>query len=130
MKQANTEFHKLYNDIVNMDDYSPLENRKNILKQVKDLFNHYSNIEEDLNDNGNYGIRYKTIHDDSRYPDTSEVFFLTEKDRDNVFEDWSNGLYWDNIFEQDLKYRTPGTNFHDAVKIVRIGKKIYVADEK
>jgi hypothetical protein len=107
------------------DDYFPKEDRKELLNLIKDLYNEHIELVENKNDKGKYGIRYKTIHDDSKYSDTSEIFFRLKSIRDKVFDDWQNGLYWDNIFEQELEFRLPSPNFHGAIKIFREGKEIY-----
>ncbi len=124
-KQNDTDYHYLYLTLKDTDDYFPKEDRGELLKIVKKLYYQHQNLEEERDDEGMYGLRYKTIHDDSSYYDVSEQFFNSKTKRDNVLNDWENDLYWDNVFEEELQYRTPSPNFVGAVKIFKHGGKIY-----
>lgn len=124
-KQINSNYHILYNMIEALEDYDVIENKKEILSTIKQLFNEYSELKNNINNKGQFGIEYYTIHDDSSYADKYTQFFTNEKERDNVFDDWNNDRYWDNIFQQELNYRTPGSNFHNPTKIVRLNGEIY-----
>ena len=125
MKQNETKYHLLYLGIKD-DTYSyDEEDKENLLKIVKELYHDHQNLTQEKDDNGKYGIRYKTVHDDSRWSDTHEQFFATKTKRDNVYDDWINDRYWDSIFEEDLEYRTPSPNVHDIVKVFKEGGKIY-----
>jgi hypothetical protein len=125
MKQNNTKYHQLYLILDTADDYFPKEQRKELLTIIKELYETYLCINEDEDNNGKYGISYTTIHDDSRYHDHHKQFFSSLEKRDLVYEDWSNGLYYDNIFKCDLEYPTPGPNFGNMKKIFKERDKIY-----
>jgi hypothetical protein len=107
------------------DDYYPKEDRKEMLNLIKELYNDNQKLLNNKDDNGKYGIRYKTIHDDSKWSDNHTQFFRTKQKRDNVFDDWINERYWDAILETELEYRTPSPNVHDIAKIFKEGKNVY-----
>lgn len=122
-KQNYSDYHYLYLTLKDTDDYFPKEDRTELLTIIKKLYDKYQDSEED--DDGTYGLRYKTIHDDSSYYDTHEQFFNSKIKRDNVLSDWEEGLYWDNVFQEELQYRTPYPNFVGAIKIFKHSGKIY-----
>lgn len=124
-KQNDSDYHYLYLTLKDTDDYFPKEDRAELLKIVKRLYNEYQNHEEERDEDGTYGLRYKTVHDDSKYSDTHEQFFSSKLKRDNVLADWENDLYWDSVFEEELQYRCPSPNYLGAVKIFKHGGKIY-----
>lgn len=124
-KQNDSDYHYLYLTLKDADEYFPKEDRIEVLKIVKKLYDEYQNHEEGRDEDGTYGLRYKTIHDDSKYTDTHEQFFSSKLKRDNVLDDWERGLYWDNVFEEELQYRTPSPNYLGAVKIFKHSGKIY-----
>jgi len=116
--------------IQNLDDWNTEKDRKIILKTLKELYNEFDYIDQDLDDKGSYGIRYKTVNEDSFYADTHEQFFRTELKRDQVFEDWNEDRYWDKTFNQELQYRVPTPNFYNPIKIIKNNGKIYIEDAK
>ena len=124
-KQNDSNYHYLYLTLKDTDDYFPKEDRKELLKIVKKLYDNHQESESERDEDGTYGLRYKTIHDDSSYYDTYDQFFNSKLKRDCVLDDWDNGLYWDNIFEEELQYRTPSPNYAGAVKIFKHSGKIY-----
>lgn len=125
MKQNDTEYHQLYLMLQDADDYFPKEDRKDLLRLVKKLYHSHQDIIESRDDEGKYGIRYKTVHEDSKYADTHTQFFSSREKRDNVYADWIDDRYWDNIFEEELQYRTPSPNVHNIIKVFKEGKEIY-----
>lgn len=124
-KQNDSDYHYLYLTLKDTDDYFPKEDRTELLTIIKKLYDKHQDSEEEKDNDGTYGLRYKTIHDDSSYYDTNEQFFSSKLKRDNVFSDWEKGLYWDNVFQEELQYRTPSPNFVGAIKIFKHGGKIY-----
>jgi hypothetical protein len=58
-----------------------------------------------------FGLKYQTIHDDSSWFDNHELFFETEEERDEVYENWGKGLHWDSQNNKELKYPTPQPNY-------------------
>ena len=129
MKQNDSKYHLLYLKLKSADDYFPKEDRKELLNLVKELYNENQSLILENNDKGKYGIAYKTIHDDSKWPDKHEQFFSSKSKRDDVYDDWINDRYWDITFEQELQYRTPSPNVHDIKKVFREGGKIYEEQE-
>ena len=125
MKQNDSKYHQLYLMLKDVDDYFPKEERKELLDLIKELYQDNQELLNDKDDEGKYGLRYKTVHDDSRYSDKHVQFFTTKQKRDNVFDDWINDRYWDNIFETELEYRTPSPNVHDIVKVFKEGGNVY-----
>jgi len=125
MKQNDSKYHLLYLMLKEADDYYPKEDRKEMLNLIKELYNDNQKLLNNKDDNGKYGIRYKTIHDDSKWSDNHTQFFRTKQKRDNVFDDWINERYWDAILETELEYRTPSPNVHDIAKIFKEGKNVY-----
>ena len=125
MKQNDTKYHQLYLMLQDADDYYPKEERKELLDLIKELHEDNQALIEEDNDKGKYGIRCKTIHDDSRWSDSHEQFFKTKSKRDDVFDDWINGRCWDEIFETELQYRTPSPNVHEIEKVFKEGRNIY-----
>lgn len=123
--QNNTKFHELYLILKSADDYFPKEDRKELLKLIKELYESEIDRNELEDENGTYGIAYTTIHDDSSYYDHHTKFFSSKEKRDNVYQDWFKGLYWDNIFECELEYPTPTPNFGNMEKIFKHGDKIF-----
>jgi hypothetical protein len=125
MKQNNSKYHELFLMLKDADDYFPKEDRVELLNLIKDLHEDWI-LDNELEDSkGKYGIKYTTIHDDSRYFDHHEQFFSTKEKRDFVYDDWNNGAYWDNIFNQELEYPTPTPNFGNMKKIFKEGGSIY-----
>lgn len=125
MKQNDSRYHKLYLALQEANDYLPAEDKKELLDMIKVLYQDYLDLDEYRDDAGRYGIRYKTIHDDSKYADRHVIFFSSKSKRDKVFEDWKNGFYWDKIFNQQLQYAPPSPNLHDIEKVFKEGGKIY-----
>lgn len=129
-KQCKTDFHELIKMINSLEDYSEISNKNEMIEIIKKLYYENNKLKLRITKEMRFGIRYKTIGDDSSYSDTHEVYFLTHEERDNVFDDWSNDLYWDDLLKDDLLYRTPSPNFHSAEKIYRSNGITYVADNK
>jgi hypothetical protein len=125
MKQNDSKYHLLYLGLKSADDYFPIEDRKELLDLIKELYNENKSLIEEKDDKGKYGITYKTVHDDSRYSDKHEQFFRAKSKRDDVYDDWINERYWDSTFEQELQYRTPSPNVHEIKKVFREGGKTY-----
>ena len=125
MKQNDSKYHLLYLGLKNQDDYFPIEDRKELLDLIKDLYNENQSLVKEKDGSGKYGITYKTIHDDSSWSEPHEQFFNTKAKRDDVYDDWVNGRYWDNIFEQYLQYRRPSPNVHDIKKVFKECGNIY-----
>ena len=130
MKQNDSKYHQLYLMLQDADDYYPKEDRKELLDLIKELHSDNEDLLGDLDDYGRYGIRFKTIGEDSFHADTDEQFFRTKSKRDNVFDDWINDRCWDSIFNQELQYRTPGLNIHDIEKVFKESCVIYTEKEK
>lgn len=125
MKQNDSKYHHLYL-MVNDNKFYAWEGKEEILKLIKDIYEDHQEIIKEKDDDGKYGIRFKTIHDDSSYSDTHEQFFMTKQRRDNVYDDWINGRHWDSILDTELDYRTPSPNVHDIVKVFKEGEsKVY-----
>jgi hypothetical protein len=125
MKQNDTKYHQLYLMLEDADDYYPKEDRRELLSLIKELYEENQELLNEEDDKGKYGIRCKTIPEDSRYSDTHEQFFQTKSKRDDVYDDWINDRYWDKIFETGLQYRTPSPNIHGIIKVFKEGDKIY-----
>ena len=125
MKQNDSKYHELFLMLKDADDYFPKDERKELLELIKNLYFDNQELLNDKDDNGKYGIRFKTVHDDSCYSDKHTQFFSTKRKRDDVFDDWINERYWDKIFECELQYRTPSPNVHDIVKVFKEGENIY-----
>jgi len=125
MKQNDSKLHQLYLKIQKASDYFTDEDKKDMLKAVKEIYAEHEKIIKKNDKNGKYGIRYKTRGEDSSWSDTHEQFFSTKEKRDNVYIDWENDRTWDDIFDDELQYGTPGLNIHDIVKIFKENKKIY-----
>lgn len=126
--QCNTEYHKLYEMIKSLEDYSEVSNKEEMKIIVKNLFNDYNKKRVAENTKGHHGIAYKTIHDDSSSSDSHTVFFTTESERNDVFDDWQHEFNFDDIFLESLTYRTPSPNLHDITKIYRDDNNIiYIA---
>ena len=130
-KQCNTEFHRLHKMISDMECYTELEDRKPILDLVKELFLENQELVSSDGETGSYGIRYKTIHDDSMHHDNHELWFTSEGERNAIITDWENDVYWDNTFETEVNHRTPSPNYNESltVKVHRVGGKIYVEEK-
>lgn len=125
MKQNDTKYHQLFLMLKDADDYYPKKDRKELLELIKELYGDNQELLNDKDDSGKYGIRYKTIHDDSSYSDTYTQFFRTKQKRDDVYDDWINDRRWDSILETELQYPTPSPNIHDIVKIFKEGSNVY-----
>ncbi len=125
MKQNDSKYHQLFLMLKDEDDYFPKENRKELLGLIKELYEDNQELLRDKDDDGKYGIRYKTIHDDSSYSDKHTQFFRTKQKRDDVYDDWINKRYWDSILETKLQYPTPSPNVHDIFKVFKEGKNVY-----
>lgn len=124
-----TKYHKLYTDLRDAEEFFPKEDRKTLLETIKELYNENQELLMGKNEYGNYGVAFKTIHDDSKYPDQHYEFFTTIKERDYVFENYEKGLYYDKIFEQYLPYHScVYNNFHDVQKVVKVGNEIYIKE--
>lgn len=126
MKQNDSKYHQLYLLVKDSKDFICEDDKTDILKTIKELY--HEHIEYINDSNGKYGIRYTTCHDDSRYQDKHTQFFISKEKRDNVYDDWINDRYWDNIFNEELEYRTPSPNVGDIKKIFKYDGHIY--DEK
>ena len=125
MKQNNTKYHQLYLMLKDADDYYPKEDRKELLDLVKELYEENQELLRKEDYKGRYGITYNTIQEDSRYSDKHEQFFATKQKRDNIYDDWVDGRYWDKIFETDLQYKTPSPNVSEIKKVFKKSGKIY-----
>jgi hypothetical protein len=145
-KQCESDFHKLIESIKLLEDYSEIANKEELISLITKIRKEYEHFKRVVSNKGCYGIKYKTIHDDSSWFDKHEIYFLTEKERDDVFDDWSHGLcwfdkheiyfltekerddvfddwshglYWDETFDDNILFPTPSPNFYDAEKIYR-----------
>jgi len=125
MKQNDSKYHLLQLGLKSADDYFPIEDRKELLDLIKELYNENQSLIEEKDNKGKYGIAYKTVHEDSKWSDKHEQFFAAKSKRDDVYDDWINDRYWDSTFEQELQYRTPSPNVHDIKKVFREGGKTY-----
>lgn len=123
-----TKYHELKEKIVGFEDWQIDEKEKNELTTIIDeLYLQDLKRRKKENENGKFGLKYFTIHDDSKYWDEHKVFFTTKKERDLVYENWSKGLYWDELFKTYIPYPTPGSNYsHD--KTVKIDKEWVVRE--
>lgn len=124
MKHKKSKYHKLYSLLKNADDYFPLEDREEVLDLVKELYQDNNVIEGKLDKDGKYGIKYKTIEEDSKFTDTHTDFFLSKEKRDAIYDDWINDRYWDIELDTELFYSSP--NLHNIEKVFKEGDKIYV----
>lgn len=124
-QQNDTKYHQLFLMLKTADDFFPKEERKELLDLVKDLFDDYSEKLQQKDYDGKYGIRYSTIHDDSRFADKHQQFFSSLERRDKVYDDWEKGYHWDTIFDKELEYPVPGPNFHNMFKIFKEQGKVY-----
>lgn len=121
MKQNDTKYHELYLMLQDENIYLPsVEDRNKLLTLIKELYSDNSNLIKKEDDNGKYGIRYKTIGEDSSYSDTKEQFFSSKEKRDKIYDDWVNNCSWDSILNLELEYPTPTPNIHDIVKIFKV----------
>jgi hypothetical protein len=125
MRQNNSKYHQLYLMLQDADDYFPKEDRKELLGLVKELYKDNQEILNIRDDEGKYGVRYKTVGDDSKFSDKHEQFFTTKSKRDAVFDDWINDRYWDNILDVELQYPVPSPNVHNITKVFKEGKDVY-----
>lgn len=125
MKQNDSEYHQLYLMLKEEDDYFPKSSRKPLLDLIKKLYEDNEELLNKSDDKGKYGIRYKTIGEDSRYSDSHTQFFRTKKKRNDVFDDWINERYWDSILDTELQYPVPYPNVHKIIKIFKEGKNTY-----
>jgi len=125
MRQNDSKYHQLYLMLQDADDYFPKEDKKELLELIKELYKDNQEIVDIRDDRGKYGIRFKTVGDDSKFSDKHEQFFVIKSKRDNVYEDWINERYWDKIFEIPLQHPTPSPNVHNIIKVFREGKNIY-----
>ena len=125
MKQNDSKYHQLFLMLQEAKDYFPKEDRNELLNLIKELYEDNQMLDKDNDDNGKYGIRYKTIPEDSCWSDKHEQFFSSKQKRDNVFDDWINNRYWDSILDTELQYRTPSPNVYDIVKVFKEGNNIY-----
>lgn len=125
MKQNDSKYHILYLMLKDEADYFPKKDRGELLELIKELYSDNQKLLNYQDEDGKFGIRYKTIHPDSSFSETYEQFFYTKQKRDNVFDDWINDRCWDPIFEEELEYRTPSPNVHDIEKIFISDKKTY-----
>ena len=106
MKQNDTKYHQLYLMLNDADDYYPKEDRKELLDLIKELYEENQKLSNNANNKGKYGIKCKTIHDDSSYSDKHEQFFESKKQRDCVYDDWIENRYWNKVL--NLNYRGDG----------------------
>lgn len=127
--QNDSKYHQLFLMLKDADDYFPKEDRTDVLKLVKELYNEHQQYIEDNDKHGKYGISFTTIHDDSKHLDRDTVFFSSKEKRDNVFIDWTNGSYWDDIFEEELQYPKPGPNLGNLQKVFKEGGLTYKEKE-
>ena len=123
MRQNDTKYHQLY--LMLKDDHNDGSNKGELLSIVKELYHNYIELIEIIDNKGKYGIRYKTIGEDSSSSDTYEQFFNTKTKRDDVYDDWINDRYYDLIFDEYLQYPTPSPNCHDIIKIFKENGVIY-----
>jgi len=92
MKQNDSKYHQLY--LMLKDDNYSEDNKKEMLNLIKELYEENQELVNNDDDKGKYGIRFKTIHDDSSWSDKHTQFFRTKKKRDDVFDDWINDREW------------------------------------
>ena len=119
-----TKYHELKTKILEIEDWQLEKDEKKVITKIIDeLYEGYVKQHKKSNRNGNYGLKYYTIHDDSSYWDEHTVFFITEEERDQVYNDWGRGAYWDDMFDDELMYRTPGSNYNHG-KTVKINKQL------
>ena len=56
--------------------------------------------------------------------------FLPQREkRDNVYDDWMCGRYWDKILDEELEYATPTPNIHEVVKVFKESGLTYLEQE-
>lgn len=124
-----TKFHVLKSNILKLEDWQLDKDEKNELtKLVDELYEEYVEHHKKSNSKGDYGLKFYTIHDDSKYYDEHKVFFKTKEERDQVYEDWGKGLYWDDMFNDNLIYPTPGMNYNHS-KTVKTNKLLIDVEE-
>lgn len=123
--QNKTKYHELYQFLNKLEETYYIADISNMKELVKNLYKEYNEFISEKDDEGKYGIRYKTIHDDSSYSDVYEQFFISKEKRDKIYDDWMNDLYYDNIMEIHLPYPTPSPNVHSIEKIFKNDEKIY-----
>lgn len=116
--KLNNKYRDLMRSIKSLDEWGVYPDEiKEIVKQLKSLYK-VSQVYQRLADcRGRYGIEYKTIHDDSKYAETNYLWFFRREDRDAVYNQWKNGIYWDNEFDMPCTYPPPAPNLHDIRKI-------------
>lgn len=117
-KQTQTGYHAIMdaiNDLINYQEVNPAE----LKVLIKKLHDEHQFLKLLAAVNGSFGIRYKTSEELSMHADSNTIFFSTETERDNIYDDWKNNLYWDEAFNDVLFYRTPNPNCHDIEKIYR-----------
>jgi len=119
MKQNDSKYHLLYLSLKDADEWFPKEDRKELLDLIKQLYEDNQKLVKNKDDEGKYGIRYSTIGCDDSYSTISEQFFSSKKRRDDVFDDWGKGGYWDDIFNTELSYPRPSPNLHNIIKIFK-----------
>lgn len=114
---SDTKFDNLYNVMKNTSVWFPIEKRTEILKKITEIFEDYKNLIREIDSKCNtYGICFKTIGEDSSFSDIQRQYFETKEKRDAIWDDWNNGVYWDDVFDNDVIYRTPSPNLHDMLK--------------
>ncbi len=131
-KQMNTIYHEL---VEKLDDEDGIMNidanfKEQYIELIGKAYKEFTKLKQAENEQGNHGIRYTKCHYDSSTLDTYQIWFTTEKERDDVYDDFQKKLYWDEIFEDHLPYnQTRFDNFNLGKKVTRIGNKIYVEEK-
>ena len=126
--------HLILNDIAKEADYLQSD-IKGALQLSQDIYDDYVGYMEQqqvhtdpLNTNC-FGIKYETVGNDSIRGDWHTIWFKTKYFRDAVFSDWENDLYWDEIFDTELKYPTPKPNLCKMIKVFSMNGKQYVEND-
>jgi hypothetical protein len=129
--QKNTIYHQIINGLISLSNEVYTESKyDDVYNKVKQAYEEYKEIilSNDKNRTNGYGIRYKTIHNDSNSPKNHTIIFSSVELRDSVYEDWvTRRNYWDDLFGCELLYAYPNENAHDFEKIFVSDNIIYTA---
>lgn len=130
-KQKNTIYHEIMAGLILLKEEICTENvYDDVVTKVKKAYEKYKKdiLYNDEQRTNGYGIRYKTIPDNSLHSDTHEIIFSSLELRDSVYEDWEQRKYWDELFGCELLYPYPSTNPHDFEKIYISNNIVYIAE--
>lgn len=126
MSAIETEYHKLLKLLNSDTDFFVSDKTKEkVFELISNLYQEHCELEKKLGNGGKYGISYTTRHEDSKWKDTSHIFFTVKEKRDEVFASWNRGEYWDSVLKRELQYPTPQPNCDDLKRIFRDGDVIY-----